>query len=120
MVSGGTVSMTGGRVSVASINAGANIPARGVWITGGTFTLGGSSSSSYGTINCTSPVNTTSTNSIGVLINGGTFNLQGFGHIYTRYCVPNTASAIGYSIYKSSGTYSKSGSPTITGTTYGI
>ena len=119
-IGSGSVTMTGGSIRIASIVNASDIPARGVWITGGTFTLGSTSSTAYGTIHCASPINTTSENSVGVLLAGGTFKLQGYGHVYSRYSNGSTFSAIGYSILKTGGTYSKSGSPTIVGATQGI
>ena len=112
--------MTGGSIRMASVVGEKWIPARGVWITGGTFTLSSTSSSDYGTIHCASKINSTSENSVGVLLAGGTFKLQGYGHVYSRYSNGSTFSAIGYSILKKGGTYSKSGSPTIVGATKGI
>ena len=120
MVRSGSVTMTGGSIRMASVVGEKWIPARGVWITGGTFTLSSTSSSDYGTIHCASKINSTSENSVGVLLAGGTFKLQGYGHVYSRYSNGSTFSAIGYSILKKGGTYSKSGSPTIVGATKGI
>ena len=120
MVRSGSVTMTGGSIRMASVVGEKWIPARGVWITGGTFTLSSTSSSNYGTIHCASKINSTSENSVGVLLAGGTFKLQGYGHVYSRYSSGSTFSAIGYSILKKGGTYLKSGSPTIVGATKGI
>ena len=117
MVRSGSVTMTGGYIRMASVVNDKNIPARGVWITGGTFTLGSTSSKDYGMIYCVSPIKYTSENSVGVLLAGGTFKLQGYGRVYS---VCRDFTAIGYSILKKGGTYSKSGSPTIVGATKGI